>query len=94
MVYFTWKFILLYIYIIINFLFGLKIYRNYQKFIKDKFIIDSKTNREISFHEFYPEFKKDGNVTFLRIFFGLIFFFWIKLITSLSLAFTLGVWLM
>jgi hypothetical protein len=91
---FTWKFILLFIYILINFLFALKIYRNYNKFIKDKFIVDPKTNREISFHELYPEFKKNDKVSFLRIFLGLIFFFWIKFISSLSFTFTLGVLLL
>jgi len=57
-------------------------------------MIDPVTNKEIDVHKFYPEFIVNGNVGFLRIFFGLVFFFWFKFLTCLFLAFSLALWLL
>ena len=94
MIIFTGKIILLISYVLLNLLMSLYINKNYQKFRKEKFTKDPETNKIIDVHKIYPEFIKSSDVGFLRIFFGLVFLFWIKIFLCLFLAFCLGLWLM
>jgi hypothetical protein len=94
MIILTWKIFFIFSYIVVNFLISFYIFRNYKKFRKEKLITDPETNKIIDVHKIYPEFVKHGEVGFLRIFFGLVFLFWIKIFLCLFLAFCLGLWLM
>lgn len=90
MIFVTWKIILVFFYVLFNFLMSIYIYKNHKKFGTEKLITDPETNKKIDVHKLYPEFIKDGHVGFLRIFFGLIFLFWIRFIICLTIAFQLG----
>lgn len=67
-------------YFIGNIIFSSYIYREYRKYIKYKPIFDDKTNQTINLHDLYPEFRRYDNLSYFRILFGLIFFFWFKII--------------
>jgi len=74
-----------------NFIWSLKLYRRYKQFITEKQYFDEVTNQTRNLHDIYPEFKRYDNLTFLRVFLGLIFFFWFKMIASILIAISLSV---
>ena len=79
----TWN-ILLILYIVLNFIFSINIYTNYRKFKRNKKVTDPATNKEIDVNELYPEFIRNDDIGFFRVFFGLVFFFWFKIIAAFS----------
>jgi len=72
------------LYVLGNAFLSLIIYHHAMKFYNP--IIDKETKRDL--HDDYPEFKKsDGDkITYLRVFLGLLFLVWWKLISLISIA--------
>ena len=79
------------VYVFGNFIWSLKLYKRYKLFITEKQFFDEKTNQTKNLHDEYPEFKRYDNISFLRIFLGLIFFCWFKMIASILLASNLSI---
>lgn len=85
----TWLLISFGIYCFGNFIWSLKLYKKYKIYITEKQFFNEKSNQIKNLHDEYPEFKRYDNISFLRIFLGLIFFFWLKMITSILISFNL-----
>jgi 1-acyl-sn-glycerol-3-phosphate acyltransferase len=64
-------------YTLINFLITLYVYKWGQKFY------ESKNLKPVNFHLKYPEFKRYDKLNIFKIFFGMMFFFWIRSILIL-----------
>ena len=80
-------------YIIFNFIWSVKLSKKYKKFIKEKPIFDEQTKQTVNLHDLYPEFKRYDSISFYRIFLGLVFFFWFKMIVSIFICLSLWMWL-
>ena len=86
---------LIWIYISIPYLFAnivlsVIIHRKYKKYVNPKLIKD--TNNELyNLHDKFPEFKRYDNISFLRIFIGMLFMVWIRLLGFFLIAIIYGI---
>jgi len=86
---------LLFPYIFINLLISIKVYKFQKKFyesLKTNTLPNNAVNiskdivyENINIHDNYPEFRRYDELSFLRIFFGMIFLFWVRFILFLLL---------
>jgi hypothetical protein len=75
-------------YLIFNLWFSYYVYNYSRKFYEPKIVPDNKQG-SIDIHDKYPEYKRYDQVSFLRIFFGLTFLVWIRLILITFFVFLL-----
>lgn len=74
------------IYVLGNFYLASKMYVEYKKYVEVIPYFDESKQQIVNLHDLYPELKRQGKISFLRIFLGLIFLFWTKLISSIIIA--------
>ena len=74
-------------YVTLNFIISIIIYKRYKIFTSTKNAI---ANDLINLNEEYSEFKRYDNVSFIRIFSGMVLIFWIKALIITCIALNLG----
>ena len=84
--YLIW-FLFLFTYIFVNYYISNKIYNSSKKFYEDKFLDDT----NISIHEKFNVFRRNDNLSFMKIFFGMNFLFWWRFILSIFIVISYGI---
>jgi len=88
-----WIIIAFAIYCTGNFIFSLCLYKKYRLYKNEKLIFDEKTNETKNLHDLYPEFRRYDDISFIRIFLGLVLFVWIKILIAVIIVLNLSLWL-
>jgi hypothetical protein len=78
------------IYVLLNTYLSIRMYRHTRRYFQPINVTeDDQSTKMINIHDKYFEFSRKDNISFLRLWLGLIFLFWIRIVGLLILAVSL-----